>query len=62
MDDPIISRDMIRARARKAFAQGRGRDEHGMNPGSPAVVDWQDEHDRCTRDALEQLLSEDKSV
>lgn len=62
MDDPIISRDTIRARARKAFAQGRGRDAHHMNPGAPAVADWLDEYDRCAREALEQLLAEDKSV
>ena len=47
MDDPIISKDTIRARARTAFEQGRARDEHHMNPGAPALADWLDEYDRC---------------
>ena len=61
MDDPIISKDTIRARARKAFAEGLSRDEHHMNPGAPALADWLDEYDRCTRDALERLLAEEKA-
>lgn len=57
MDDPIISRDTIRARAGDAFSRGRRRDEHNMNPGAPALADWLDEYDRCARAALEQLLA-----
>jgi len=60
MDGSIISRDIIRAKARRAFEQGRGRASHDMNPGSPALVDWLDEYDRCTREALEQLLTEER--
>ena len=47
MDQPIVSRDMIRACARDDFAKGVGRDEHNMNPGSAAIADWQDEWDKC---------------
>jgi hypothetical protein len=45
--DQIISRDMIRAKACSAFVRGLGRDDHGFNPGAPAIEDWQDEWDRC---------------
>jgi hypothetical protein len=47
MNDSIISRDTIRARARVAFERGAGRDSHGMNPGAPALRDWLDEYDHC---------------
>jgi hypothetical protein len=46
MDDTIVSRDHIREKARRAFVGGKGRDEHGMNPGALAIKDWQDEWDR----------------
>lgn len=42
----IISRETIRARARSAFEQGKGRNDHDMNWHAPAVVDWQAEWDR----------------
>jgi hypothetical protein len=45
--DNIVSRETIRARARAAYARRAGRDDHGMNWFTPAVVDWQDEWDRC---------------
>jgi hypothetical protein len=46
--EPIISRDMIAAKARAAFAQGAGRDDHGFNWHSTAAIDaWQGEWDRC---------------
>jgi len=47
MNDQIISRDTIRARARAAFERGASRDGHYMNPTSAAVADWQAEWDRC---------------
>lgn len=50
MSDPIISRDHIRAKARAAFAAGKGRDDHGMNPGAAAIADWQDAWDRAYAD------------
>lgn len=50
MSSPIVTPERIRARARRAFAAGRARDSHGMNPGALALVDWLDEFDR-----LEQL-------
>jgi hypothetical protein len=46
MDEPIISREAIRAKARRAFARGAGRDEHGMNPGAAAIAEWQGEWGR----------------
>lgn len=46
MDEPIISREAIRAKARADFARGAGRDEHGMNPGAAAIAEWQDEWQR----------------
>jgi hypothetical protein len=46
MDEPIISREAIRAKARRDFQRGAGRDEHGMNPGAAAIAEWQGEWDR----------------
>lgn len=48
MDTSIISRDMIKAKARDAFARGVGRDDHGFNWHSTAVIStWQHEWDLC---------------
>jgi hypothetical protein len=47
MDAPIISIAMIQAKARSAFVRGVGRDDHGFNPGAPAIAEWQAEWDRC---------------
>jgi len=47
--EPIISREAIRARARKAFDSGAARDSHNMNANSAALVDWLDEYDRCAQ-------------
>jgi hypothetical protein len=47
-DHSIISRDTIRARARRAFNAGRPRTAHNMNVGAAALVDWLDEYDRLT--------------
>jgi hypothetical protein len=53
--DPIISKDMIRAKARAAHARGAGRDDHGFNwHSSCAIETWQEEWDLCQADA-EQL-------
>lgn len=49
--EQIVTREMIRERAREAFARGRGRDDHHMNPTAPAVADWQAEWDRCAAPA-----------
>lgn len=49
MDTSIVSRAMIEAKARSAFARGDGRAEHGFNPGAPAIEAWQDEWDRCEK-------------
>jgi hypothetical protein len=47
MDEPIIPIAMIQAKARSAFVRGLGRDDHGFNPGAPAIDAWQAEYDRC---------------
>lgn len=39
--DQIISRDTIKARGADAFDKGLGVDDHNMNPGVPAIADWQ---------------------
>lgn len=47
MDDPIISLDAIRTKARNAYKRGVPRDGHNFNWHSPALPVWQDEWDRC---------------
>ena len=54
MTDQIVSRDHIRAKGRAAFAAGRGRDEHFMNPGSPAIEEFQEGWDRARADRVHQ--------
>jgi hypothetical protein len=39
--DEIISRETIKARGAHAFDQGKGVDDHYMNPGAPAIAEWQ---------------------
>ena len=39
--DQIISRDIIKARGAHAYDQGMGVNDHNMNPGAPAIPDWQ---------------------
>jgi hypothetical protein len=56
MDSSIVSRDMIRDKARAAFARGASRDDHGFNWFCTAVIStWQHEWDLC---AAEQQLDE----
>lgn len=40
-DEAIIPRDIIRQRGADAFDEGRGIDDHNMNPWAAAVADWQ---------------------
>lgn len=40
----------MRTKGRAAFAAGKGRDDHGMNPGSAAIAEWQDGWDRAYAD------------
>lgn len=48
MDTSIVSRDMIKAKARAAHARGAGRDDHGFNWFCTAVISiWQYEWDLC---------------
>ncbi|MDK6077920.1 hypothetical protein [Massilia varians] len=50
MTDPIISKDMIRDKARAAHARGAGRDDHGFNwHAECAIATWQEEWDRCAQ-------------
>ena len=60
MDNAIITRDMIRAKARSAHARGAGRDGHGFNwHSTEAIKVWQAEWDRCEVARLEaQQLEE----
>lgn len=44
--DQIISHEVIRAKAKRAYAAGKGRDEHGFNWHAAAVSVWQEEWDR----------------
>ena len=39
--DQIVSRAMIFDRGAAAFAKGLGLNDHNMNPGAPAIADWQ---------------------
>jgi hypothetical protein len=46
-DYPIISRDLIRAKARSAYQCGAGRDDHGFNwHATEAIKTWKQEWDR----------------
>jgi len=54
MDTPIISLDMIRAKARAAFARGVGRDGHNFNwHSTDAIATWQAEWDKCAAEQCE---------
>lgn len=55
MDQPIVSQETIREKARAAFARGVGRDDHKMNWHATAIAVWQDEWDK--QSALAQRLS-----
>lgn len=52
MNDEIISREQIRAKARAAHKAGRGRDSHNMNWGAAARITWLIEYDHLTSAAL----------
>lgn len=39
--DQIVSRAVIFNRGAAAFSKGLGLDDHYMNPGAPAIKDWQ---------------------
>lgn len=41
MDQSIVPREWMRTRGHKARVEGKGRDDHGMNPGSAAIAEWQ---------------------
>lgn len=41
MTDQIATRKMMFDRGAAAFVKGLGADDHGMNPGSPAITEWQ---------------------
>ena len=55
MDESIISKAVLQKRicekAYVAFVKAAGRDSHDMNPGSPAVADFQAEYDRLELEA-----------
>lgn len=59
MDDQIISRDMIVAKARGAHARGIGREDHGFNWHCiEAIATWQAAWDECDA-KLRHMLVED---
>lgn len=59
MDVSIISRDMIREKARAAFKRGVGRDGHGFNWHCTEVIaTWQREWDLCAAEAWGFSLDE----
>jgi hypothetical protein len=59
MDQSIISRDMIEAKARAAFRRGVGREEHNFNwHSTEAIAVWQAEWDRCAAEAWGFSLEE----
>ena len=60
----IISIEQTQARARFAYEQGRGRDEHDMNPWVAAVEIWQAEWDRLDREhkSVSQLTTPNNSL
>ena len=37
----IVSRQAMFQRGAAAFVKGQGVDDHHMNPGAPAIADWQ---------------------
>jgi len=39
--DQIVSREEMRTRGADAFDDGRGINDHNMNPGAAAIDDWQ---------------------
>ena len=43
MDEAIrpVTPKIMRERGAFAFDEGRGIDDHHMNPGAPAIADWQ---------------------
>lgn len=54
----LVTPAMHRARGAQAFDDGRGIDDHGMNPWSAAVADfrkgWQQRQAEC---AVDQVLA-----
>jgi len=46
MDEPIISKDRIRMKARQAFERGESRDSCTMKDRAPARHTWLEEYDR----------------
>jgi hypothetical protein len=36
-----VTPEIMRERGAQAFDDGRGIDDHHMNPGAPAIEDWQ---------------------
>lgn len=60
MNDPIISREHIRAKARAAFEAGKPRGSHNMNWNAAALPTWLGEYDRLVR--LAELVSNRREV
>lgn len=66
----IVSRDQMRARGAAAFDKGLPHDDHNMNPGTPAIDDWQlgwrqrrdqvaqERYDRLTKRQAQAVMAE----
>jgi hypothetical protein len=55
--DQIFNREAMRARGGAKFAAGRSREQHGFNPGSVGIVDWQAEWDQAALVAKRRAIT-----
>ena len=51
-DGALVTREMIRNRARAAFMGGKSRDSHGMNPWTAAAQTWLHAYDTLASSTL----------
>lgn len=61
-DGQIISRDLIEAKARKAFFDGLPRSAHKMNWHAAALPTWLAEYDRCAAQSIHSIPLTNKRV
>lgn len=56
MNEQVVSRDQIRAKARAAFEASKPRDSHDMNWHAAALPTWLAEYDRLAARASHSSL------
>lgn len=56
-EQSIFSREAMQARGARAFAAGKRREQHDMNPGALALPDWLAGYDQASHVAKRQLAS-----